>query len=243
MATGDIQNKTFSGQEVAGQLDNLSGARNRAYVNCTFQDYVGTVAHGNCGNGVRFTNCTFKRLKGTPSSLFFPGSDWKTSRDNYDLKWINCTFEECEGPDLFEFKCSGSEIINCRFVRCKGGVRIRHGVGTKVENCIGLTRVKVRCGPHLIVNCPQADVVVYAGNLPGEDGEWQPLHEHGEGHNMQCAFRVEVTNVKSVALGFHFGNKDDKYPATQCKIAPPGVPVKGDYHTNEIKWERHFNQR
>jgi hypothetical protein len=52
-----------------------------------------------------------------------------------------------------------------------------------------------------------------------------------------------VTNVKSVALGFHFGNKDDKYPATQCKIAPPGVPVKGDYHTNEIKWERHFNQR
>jgi hypothetical protein len=140
---------------------------------------------------------------------------------------IALIFEDCGGDsdDLFEFKCSGSELINCRFVRCKGGVRIRHGVGTRVINCAGLTRVKVRCGPHLIANCAQADVVAYAGNLPGKDGEWQSLHDHGGGHNMQCAYHAQVANVKSVQLGYYFGDNDKKYPATECNIAP-GVPTK-----------------
>jgi hypothetical protein len=231
MATGDvpagwqaISNKMFSGQKVAGQLDSLSGAKNRAYVNCTFENYTGTVAHGNCGNGVRFVNCTFRNLKGNPHSLFFPGDSAGTSSDNYGLKWINCRFENCgDDKDLFEFKCSGSELVNCTFQNCKGGVRIRHGVGTKIINCTGLTKVKVRCGPHYIVNCPQADVVLYAGNLPGVN--WESLHIPGGGHNMQCAYRAQVANVKSVQLGYHFGDNDKKYPATECNIAR-GVPTK-----------------
>jgi hypothetical protein len=130
MATGNvpsgwtaISNKTFSGAAVADQLDNLSGARNRAYVNCIFQNYVGTVAHGNCGNGVRFINCTFRKLRGEPFSLFFPGSNWATSRDNYGLKWINCTFE----AGLSHLK---PDLIPARRNRLRAG---RSALGRKTE--------------------------------------------------------------------------------------------------------------
>jgi hypothetical protein len=224
-----VPNKTFSGPAVSEQLNNLSNVKRRAYVNCTFQNQTDKVfMHGDCGDGVRFVNCTFRNLNATEFSLFFPGSHWATSNDDYGLKWINCTFENCgEIKDLFEFKCSNNEIVNCRFVNCKGGVRIRHGVGTKVINCTGLAEVKVRCGPHYIVNCPDTDVTVYSGDLPGENGKWQPLHAQNKpgGGKRQAAFRAQIANVRSVVLGLPAAEADKKYPAEGCNVAP-GVPIK-----------------
>jgi hypothetical protein len=230
-----ISNKTFSGNEVLAELDNLSGAKHRVYLNCTFQDHTGTLMRGKCGDGVRFVNCTYRNLRGSPFATFFPGENWATSNDDYGLKWINCAFENCRGADdgggdIFEFKCSNNELINCRFVNCKGGVRIRHGVGTKVINCTGLKVVKVRCGPHYVVNCPDAVVTLYSGDLPGENGKWQPLHANNKpgGGKRQCAFRAQVAGVKSVTLGLAAA-EDDKIPAEQCNIAP-GVPVNKMLH-------------
>jgi hypothetical protein len=225
-----VPNKTFSGNDVSAQLDNLSGAKHRVYLNCTFQDHTGTLMRGKCGDGVRFVNCTFRNLRGNPFATFFPGENWATSNDDYGLKWINCAFENCRGADggggdILEFKCSNNELINCRFVNCKGGVRIRHGVGTKVINCTGLAVVKVRCGPHYI--CPNADVTVYSGDLPGENGKWQPLHAQNKpgGGKRQAAFRAQIANVRSVALGLPAAEADKKYPAEGCNIAP-GVSIK-----------------
>jgi hypothetical protein len=218
-----VANKTFSGAEVARELD--GPFKNRAYANCIFQDYSGeSILHGKLGSGIQFHNCTFRKMKATKEThgtlLIYPGDSAGTSRDNYGLKFVNCTFEECEGSDIFEIKCSGVEIINCRFVRCKGGIRVRHGVGTKIINCMGVTDITLRCGPHVVVNCPDAVVIAYAGNLPGEADKWPPLHEAGGGHNMQCAYACQIANVKSIELGYHFGDNDRQYPATECVIAP-----------------------
>ena len=221
-----VANKTFRGAAVGREL--AGPFKNRRYTNCTFQDYAGpSLLHGRLGSGIEFVNCKFKRLKATKDThgtlLFFPGDSKATSRDDYGLKFINCQFEECEGSDLFEFKCSGSQVINCSFVRCKGGARIRHGSGTRIINCTGLPKIKARCGPHVIANCPGADVVAYAGNLPGVG--WEDQHIPGGGHNMQCAYRVQIANVKRAFLGYHFGENDKKYPATECNIAP-GTPFE-----------------
>jgi hypothetical protein len=222
-----VPNKTFSGGEVEREL---SGPfKKRRYVNCTFQDWSGkTLLHGPLGSGIELHNCRFLRLK-SDMALFFPGDSAATSRDNYGLKFINPYFEDCEGPDLFEVKCSDVELVNGRFVRCKGGYRGRHGENHRVINCKGLARVKLRCGPHTVVNCPDAEVVAYAGNLFGKKGEWEDDHDAGGGHNMQCCYAARIANVKRVALGFHFGEGDKKYPATDCVIAP-GTPVDPILH-------------
>lgn len=221
-----VPNRTFSGAEIAAELD--GPFQNRAYVNCVFQDYDGpSLLHGRLGSGIRFINCAFRRMKATKEThgtlLIYPGSSASTSRDDYGLKFLNCRFEDCTASDLVEIKCSGVEIVNCTFVRCKGGIRVRHGVGTRIINCVGVTDISLRCGPHLVVNCPDAVVTCYAGNLPWTG--WESQHIPGGGHNMQAAGRCQIANVKAVILGYHFGDNDQQYPATDCNIAP-GVPVK-----------------
>jgi hypothetical protein len=41
---------------------------------------------------------------------------------------------------------------------------------------------------------------------------------------MQAAGRCRIANVRRVSLGFHFGEADKPYPATECVINP-GTPV------------------
>jgi hypothetical protein len=215
-----VANRTFKGAQVKAELDGTF--KKRAYVNCTFQDYAGgSLLHGRLGSGIRFINCRFLRMKATRgvhgTLLFFPGSHWATSDDDYGLAWINCIFEDCAGSDLIEFKCSGSRVINCRFIRCKGGIRIRHGARTWVINCTGLSQINVRCGPHIIANCPDAVVWLFQGNLPWEN--WQSQHDHGGGFERQAAGRCQVVNCKLVVVGKEDGNAKG-YPATNNNIAP-----------------------
>jgi hypothetical protein len=73
---------------------------------------------------------------------------------------------------------------------------------------------------------PKCKVVLYAGNLDGRKGHWEPdsgapdAHKPSGGHNMQCAVETSVWGVHEVIHGFSFGENDKKYPPMGCMIDP-----------------------
>lgn len=226
-----ISGKKFSGASAALKL---SGVSNRTYRGCTFENFKGNMLHGNAGSNVIFENCIFKNLQGEkdgkPWLLFYVGTSKGTSNTNYGLVFRNNQFINCTASDLFELKCTGTKILDNKFTGCKGGVRIRHGVGTVVEGNTGLKDITVRCGAHEIHDNKDAFVVLWAGNLPGENGLWQPLHIAGGGFNLQAAFRGNFSGNKGILVGKPSGGQGQakNYPALECNVHPDHSGLKMD---------------
>lgn len=216
----EIRNRTFSGSQV-GQLQSLLKPGKMIVRDCTLKDSSDRVLDGSLPQDILLFHNTYQNLhpmkNGQQTLLFYVGTSKGTSRDRYGLKLVGENFIGVKSDDTIEIKSSGVDILNCTG---SFSVRSRHGVDHRVINSPGLTKHKRRCGPHLTINCPRATVTDYAGNLFGKEGEWEDDHIGGGGHNMQCAYRCQSAGVAQVVLGYHFGDNDKKFPATECNVAP-----------------------
>jgi hypothetical protein len=225
----EIKGRKFAGDDVA-QIKDLIKQGNVVFTQNEIRDSAEQLLHGRLSKNILFFQNKYRNLhpekNGKPTLLIYPGESKHTSLDDYKLLFLQEEFENIKAADTFELKCTGVQIRNCRG---RFTVRVRHGENSVIADCPDCAKVKLRCGPHWVVNCPKAEVVAYAGNLFGKKGEWEDHHVDGGGHNMQCAYCAQIAGVRSVTLGYHFGENDKKYPATECNIAP-GVPVKEILH-------------
>jgi hypothetical protein len=229
-----IRDKVYSGGTGGNQNPflKLRGTKNLLIRSTKFTDAERAVLKGPQGDGAIFYDCEVSKLRKAPGSsdgeqhgamAFYPGENWQTSDDDYGLLFVGVDFQNNTLSDDFELKSSNVAIIGCtgRFT-----VRIRHGVGSMVVNCPDCWNVSVRCGPHLVYNCPEAKVIYYSGNLFGKKGEWEPGtpggHVPGAGNNRQCAYKASAAKVREVVAGFYFSDYEKKFAPAEC-IVDPGV--------------------
>jgi hypothetical protein len=204
----------------------LKGTKNLLIRSTKFTDARRCVIKGPCGDGAIFYDCEVSKLAtsgGDTGMAFYPGENWQTSDEDYGLLFSGVDFQNNTLSDDFELKSSNVAIIGCtgRFT-----VRIRHGVGSLVYNCPECWNVSVRCGPHIISDCPDCKVIYYSGNLFGKLGQWEPGtpggHVPGAGNNRQCAYRASAGRVKEVVVGYAFEDYEKKFFPTDC-VVDPGV--------------------
>jgi hypothetical protein len=219
--------KTYTG-DGSGEHLQLAGLKNHAFVKNKFINTDRLICHGDCGRGViiaeSFVDGLRRKGQAHGAHPFFPGTNWQTSDDVYDLWFMGLEFgKNNDVDDEFEVKGSSVHIIGCQG---SFKVRIRHGVGTIVANNPECANVSVRCGPHFIGYMPKCRVIPYSGNLDGRKGHWEPnsgapdAHQPSGGHNMQSAVETSIVGVASITLGFHFGENDKKYPPLGMIIDP-----------------------
>lgn len=221
-----ISGKTYSGGALTdGAFLKLAGQKNFVYTKNKFINSGRRIVDGDAGRGVLLTDNFIDNLSiEHDAHCIFPGTNWQTSDDIYELFCVGLQFGTHNNLDD-EFEIKGSKVY---VIGCQGpfSVRIRHGVGSVVMNNPECWNVSVRCGPHFVGNMPGCKVILYSGNLDGRQGHWEPdsgapdVHDPGGGHNLQCAVETSVVGVKEVVHGFSFGANDKQYVPTGCIIDP-----------------------
>jgi hypothetical protein len=201
------------------------GQGNTDFIDCRFVGEASTSSDRIEAN-IRLINPTFENNQGHSVS---PGGQKYVLYINMGhherrLGFVvyGAKFKNCSGKEFLEAKGFDPKIINCDFSGAKfgNGIRIRHGLEALITGNKGLRQVTLRSHHHAVVNNPGAKVVAYSGDLPGNIEQWGPMRSRATQGKMQRAEHCYIAGVASVDLGFHYGEKQKRYPACEIVVAP-----------------------
>jgi hypothetical protein len=151
-------------------------------------------------------------------------------------------FEECDGdPEIISIKCCDTQVLNNTFVRCQGGVCLRHGNKNVVagnvflgENKKGSDGIRAYGDDHRIYDNYMKDLAGVAINITnggidygsGETENRKLLTGHFRPQRIQIQSNVMVACSQPISLGTRMSdNKGPPRDLTFAKNAITGTPA------------------